>query len=988
MPFSLFACGRIVIIAILLFAACSFAEELDFSDQLPRIAPREPAEALQTMQVAPGFRVEQAASEPNVVDPVALAFDEDGRLFVIEMRGYSEDDGQILGRVRLLEDLDDDGVYEKSTVFADNLSWPTAITCARGGVFVGAAPDIYFLKDDNGDGVADQRRVVFTGFGKTNVQGLLNTFQWGLDHRIHGATSSSGGIVQPVVNGEPQGDGVNLRGRDFAIDTAAMTLSPTSGGAQHGMSFNDWGDKFVCSNSDHLQQVMYEDPYYSRNPYVVPPMSRQSIAADGPQADVYRTSPVEDWRVIRTKLRAEKVVPGVVEGGGRPAGYFTGATGVTIFRGDAWPAQFQGNAIVGDVGSNLVHRKQLNPQGIAYSGARIDEKSEFLSSSDIWFRPVQFANAPDGSLYIADMYREVIEHPKSLPPMIKQHLDLTSGRDRGRIYRIVGEKYQRPQTLQLSKMSAVELVELLEDPISWRRETAARLLYERNDTTAVQDLIAMASEGETPQGRVLALYALAGLDSLNAATLLTAIKDPHPRVRQHAIRLSEPLLSKSPALRQNIAALVTDSDSHVRYQLAFTLGELPVAEKQMPLAQLAHSDSSDPYFAAAIQSSVSTGAGSLLAELTKQSNPPSSGETALILALAKQVGKQQRKEDIAAILAALPQLNQANAPLASQLIQQMVANGDSTLATQLSSSIDGNGASMLTRMYDQALAIVVDEKETIDKRAAAIPTLRFRPFDADLFAGLLEPSQPLLLQQAALQTLAYFKSAEVADLVIERWPAMSPSLRQSAFQVLTANPHGIAQLLDAVQAEQIRTADLDLAMLQTMKSLVSDKLAHRIDALMKSESKSDRDAIVQAYRGALQISGDATRGEAVFLKNCSSCHQMNGKGHAIGPNLAAMKNRGAEAILINVLNPNLEVNPQYLSYVCLTNDGRALTGIIANETATSITLLQGENKSETILRIDIDQLRSTGASLMPQDLEKQIDQQAMADLLRYLLDQK
>ncbi|WP_050769392.1 PVC-type heme-binding CxxCH protein [Blastopirellula marina] len=987
MSFSLFACGRIAIVIFPLFAACGFAEEFDFSDQLPRIAPREPAEALQTMQVAPGFRVEQAACEPNVVDPVAMAFDEDGRLFVIEMRGYSEDDGQILGRVRLLEDLNDDGVYEKSTVFADHLSWPTAITCARGGVIVGAAPDIFFLKDDNGDGVADQRRVVFTGFGKTNVQGLLNTFKWGLDNRIHGATSSSGGVVKPVVDGEPQGDGINLRGRDFAIDTGAMTMTPTSGGAQHGMSFNDWGDKFVCSNSDHLQQVMYEDSYYSRNPYVAPPASRQSIAADGPQADVYRTSPVEDWRVIRTKLRAEKIVPGVVEGGGRPAGYFTGATGVTIFRGNGWPAQFQGNAIVGDVGSNLIHRKQLNSQGIAYSGTRIDEKSEFLSSSDIWFRPVQFANAPDGSLYIADMYREVIEHPKSLPPMIKQHLDLTSGRDRGRIYRIVGDTYERPPTLKLSEMSAAELVELLDDPISWRRETAARLLYEQSDRSAVSALISQVTKGATPQGRVLALYALAGLDSLDAATVSSALGDPHPRVRQHAVRLSEPLLRNSPALRQKVAALVSDSDPHVRYQLAFTLGELPVSEKQTPLAELVQTDGANPYFAAAIQSSVAAGAGSLLAELMTKSDPLSSGETKLILALAKQVGKQQRKEDVAAILAALPQLNQTNAPLTSQLIQQMAAGGDSTLATQLAASLDGNGASMLSRMYDQALAVVVDNKAPIDKRVAAMPTLRFRPFDADLFADLLEPSQPLLLQQAALQTLAYFKSAEVADLVIARWSAMSPALRQSAFQVLAANPTGITQLLNAVQAEQIRTADLDLTMLQTMKSLVSDKLALRIDALLKSETKSDRDAIVQAYRGALQISGDATRGEAVFLKNCASCHQMNGKGHPIGPNLAAMKNRGAEAILVNVLNPNLEVNPQYLSYVCLTNDGRALTGIIANETATSITLLQGENKSETILRIDIDQLRSTGASLMPQDLEKQIDPHAMADLLRYLLDQ-
>ncbi|MFI4874662.1 MAG: PVC-type heme-binding CxxCH protein [Blastopirellula sp. JB062] len=987
MPIPKFAVGRIAIVLFCAFAIRCSAEEIDYADQLPRIAPQEPAAALDTLKIAPGFRVEQAATEPNVVDPVAISFDEDGRMFVIEMRGYSEDDGMVLGRVRLLEDVDDDGVYEKSTVFADDFSWPTAIACTRGGVLVGAAPDIYFLKDDDGDGVADQRRVVFSGFRKANVQGLLNSFQWGPDNRIHGATSSSGGMVRPVVDGKPQGDPLNLRGRDFAIDTADMTIAATSGGAQHGMSFNDWGDKFVCSNSDHLQQVLYEDRYFSRNPYVASPSVRKSIAVDGPQADVYRSSPVEDWRVIRTKLRTTKVVPGIVEGGGRPAGYFTGATGVTIFRGDAWPAQHQGDAIVGDVGSNLVHRKKLSSQGIVFQGKRIDEKSEFLSSTDIWFRPVQYANAPDGSLYVADMYREVIEHPKSLPPMIKKHLDLTSGRDRGRIYRIVSEDYKRPATLKMSEMTTAELLPLLEDASSWRRETAARLIYERQDASIAPQLTALTTDGKTPQARIAALYALAGLRRLESATIMTALDDAHPRVRQHAIRISEPLLQDAPALRRKIAALVADDDPHVRYQLCFTLGYFPSVEKGKPLAELAQADGANPYFAAAIHSSVETGAGTLLAQLAEKPKQISNAEKSLVLALAQQIGKQKRQDDVAALLTLLPSLHQSSPALAQQIIQQAIGSGDAPLAQRLASSIDGRGEAMLQQIYDQALQVAQDPDSAIEQRVEAIHSLRFRPFDESFFADLMLPSQSLEVQQAALQSLSHFKSAEVANFVIAHWATMSPSLRKSAFQTLAAHPSGIACLLDAVEQDKVRTADLDLAMLNAMKSLVSDQLGERIEALAAPADQSHRNAIVQEYRSALQMSGDRKRGEAVFLKNCASCHQLNGKGHPIGPNLAAMKNRGPEAILTNVLNPNLEVNPQYMSYVCLTNDGRALTGIIANETATSITLLQGDNKSETVLRIDIDQLRSTGVSLMPQDLEKQIDKQAMADLLSYLLDQ-
>ncbi|HVW37717.1 MAG TPA: PVC-type heme-binding CxxCH protein, partial [Pirellulales bacterium] len=382
--------------------------EIDYSGELPRILPVEPADAIKTFKVQPGFRIEQLAAEPLVNDPVAMCFDEDGRLYVVEMRGYSEEPDDMLSQVRLLEDVDGDGRFDKSTVFADKLSWPTAVICYGGGVYIGDAPDIFYCKDTDGDGKADVRQKVFAGFGKSNVQGLMNTFAWGLDNRIHGATSSSGGKITPAD--DPQATPVTVNGRDFAFDPRTKEFATTSGGAQHGMSFDDWGRKFVCSNSDHIQQVMFEDRYLARNPYLSSPSPRLSIAADGPQAEVYRVSPVEPWRIVRTRLRASGAVPGVVEGGGRPAGYFTGATGVTIYRGDAWPKQPYELAVVGDVGSNLVHRKKLEPNGLEFIAKRIDDKSEFVASTDIWFRPAQFANAPDGTLYIMDVYREVIEH--------------------------------------------------------------------------------------------------------------------------------------------------------------------------------------------------------------------------------------------------------------------------------------------------------------------------------------------------------------------------------------------------------------------------------------------------------------------------------------------------------------------------------------------------------------------------------------------------
>lgn len=585
----------------------------DYAEELPRIPPTSPQDALRTFDLLPGLKVEQIASEPEVVDPVALDFDEFGRMYVVEMRGYSEDAEQNIGRIRRLEDTTGDGRYDESVVFLDGLSWPTAVVCTGGGILVGVSPDILFAQDTTGDGKADRTEVVFSGFNRSNVQGLLNSFQWGLDNRIHGATSSSGGTVQSTRN--PERDAVRLSRRDFVIEPRTMSLMPTSGGGQHGMSFDTSGRRYVSSNSDHIQLVMFEDRYIARNPYLAAPSPTKSIAADGPAATVYRTSPVEPWRIIRTRLRAQGLVPGIVEGGGKPAGYFTGATGVTIYRGDALPPEYHGNAFVADAGGNLVHRKTLTPDGVEVIANRADPGREFLSSKDIWFRPVQMANSPDGSLLVIDMSREVIEHPHSLPPMIKKHLDLTSGRDRGRIYRVVPEDFQQPADRVIGDANTQQLVQLLAHPNGWHRQTAARLIYERQDPAAMAPLKEMARNGKLPESRVRALYGLSGLEGLSTEVLLTALQDQHSEVREHAIRLAESLVSNSPELVDRLSEMVTDDAPLVRYQLAFTLGELPVAQRARPLAQLIAQNGDNPWLQLAVQSSLGQGASEVLAIL-------------------------------------------------------------------------------------------------------------------------------------------------------------------------------------------------------------------------------------------------------------------------------------------------------------------------------------------------------------------------------------
>ncbi len=464
-----------------------WAEEPQIEEsQMPRIPAIEPIDAMDTFDVRPGFRIELVAHEPDVVDPIAMAFDEEGALYVIEMRGYSERRDEGLGRIRYLRDEDGDGFYESSTVFKDGLKWPTGIVCYKGGVFVGATPEIRYFKDTDDDGVSDEERLVFTGFGpsgdRLNMQALFNSFRWGPDNRVWGATAASGGLV--VNPNNPSSSAVSVRGADFSFDPETLDFRPENGTAQYGMTFDSIGRRFVCSNSRHLIWIAYERNQLLESPFFDMPSPLVDIPIDGAAAAVFRISPDEPWRVVRTRWRVSGVVRGMVEGGGRVSGYFTSASGIHAYWGGAYGNAFRDNVFIGDVGSNLVHRKILRQEDGKVQPVSIrpedEQGTEFLRSHDNWFRPASFATGPDGCLYICDMYRETIEHPWSLPPGIKKHLDLDSGNDRGRIYRIEPEGFERPEIPKLSTLSDRELQAIAhQSKDDWAQTTARRLLFER-----------------------------------------------------------------------------------------------------------------------------------------------------------------------------------------------------------------------------------------------------------------------------------------------------------------------------------------------------------------------------------------------------------------------------------------------------------------------------------------------------------------------------
>ena len=956
---------------------------------LPRFPAVELAKAVETFQIKKGFRLELVAAEPLVNSPVTMAFDENSRLYVVEMIDYSErrDETPHAGRIRLLEDTDGDGKFDKSTVFADNLPWPTAIICYSGGVFVGATPDIIWLKDTNGDGKADERKVVFTGFGsgatRLNVQALINSFNWGLDNRIHGATGPIGGneVKSTATNAGPA---LDLRGRDFNIDPRSMRMQAEAGGGQYGLSFDSMGRKFVCSNSDHLQMLLFDLRYASRNPAFPMPSPRLSIAADGAAAEVFRLSPDEPWRIVRTRWRISGVVPGAVEGGGRVSGYFTGATGATIYRGNAYGPEFVDNAFIGDAGGNLVHRKVLSPNGVALTAKRPagEQNAEFLASRDTWFRPVHFQNAPDGCLYIADMYREVIEHPWSIPEAIKKHIDLNSGNNRGRIWRIVPENFQQPKPTKLGTATIPQLVGNLDSANGWTRDTAARLLYERQDRRAVVELERLLGKPLSALGRIHALYALQGLLALDPKHLLGSLADSDERVREHAVRLSETVLLGTRGtgpLAEKLLAMTTEHSPRVRYQLAFTLGEVRNPARPKALADIIRYNSDNAQMRAAVLSSLADGGGEVFASLVRdvrfRAQP---GSEEFLRQLAEMIGARNSYAEAKPVLEFAAKPDPA-APVATWV--RALGDGAVRAGTTLAAM---DKLSHLKGVFATAAQTVGNEKAAESARVQAAQLLALTSFaesGGKLIPLLDAPSEPLKL--AAIASLARYSAPEIGGELVKRWAAFSPRARTDALAALTTRPERALALLNGVESGSVKPADLSTAsvkLLQTSK----DKAVAALAAKIFPPAPKPAD-VLKSFQSALDLRGDAARGKTIYAERCASCHRAGKDGFALGPDFVTVKTAGKEKLLSSLIAPNAEIAPQFIAFQVDTKDGESYTALIGNETPSDVTLRMASGQEITLPRTKVKGMKSSGQSLMPENLSAGLTPQAMADLLEFIV---
>lgn len=977
--------------------------ETDYAADLPRLPQVPAAAARDTLAVAPGFALDLMAAEPLVASPVAIAWDEEGALFVAEMRGYSEDQGERIGRIRLLHDDDGDGRPDRATAYAEGLAWPTAVCCWDGGVFVADAPDILWLRDADGDGVADERRVVFTGFGTTNVQGLINSFAFGLDGRIYGSASSTGGNVRRVgPDGQAVGEPVKLAGRDFSFDPRMLDLRAETGGAQHGRSCDDAGNAYVCSNSNHAIRCMIEERFLGRNAAFTPPSGQESIAVDGPQAEVFRLSPVEPWRVLRTRLRASGLVPGVVEGGGRPAGYFTSATGITIVRGDRC-GDLAGMLVVGDVGSNLVHRKRIVRHGAGVRAERVDEKSELVASRDTWFRPVQFANAPDGGLWIVDMQREVIEHPASLPPPIKKHIDLTSGRDSGRLWRLAATPAERRSAPRLASATSDALVALLSHPNGWHRDTAHRLLLARRDMAAVPalrrvvlDEVVTPAPGAptTDLGRQHAAFVLASLGGLESDHVVACLASGSPIVRSAGVRLVESLSLAgrltAPLIERLAGVAANEPDVGVRFRLALVAGVLPSEPRHAVLSALLARDGADAWSRTAAFTSLSGDGATAIVREWLAAGPDGLGAS-MRTVLPGLFAQMARRGDPAAwstAVDAIAALTAAARELEDRLVAvELLVDLDAAIAAGGGSlpDVDPRARALGAEVFETARQMARDRSLPPAARARAVRGMLLAAEGVRELVSLATADEPLAVVTAAIDTLGRSRTPAATDALVAGLATGSSQHAARWVEPLLRDAARATRLLDAVADRTIDAARLDRQQANALWRFPDAAVRQRAAEVLGAPPPADRAPLVEAYRASLPMQGNAAAGKAIFTAQCSGCHRVEGVGRELAPNLVAMQSRGADAILLGVLDPNREVLPAFVAHTAVTSDGRVLTGIVAAQSETSVTLRAADGTDHLLPREDIDSLASTGRSLMPEGFERAVDPKGMADLLAYLM---
>ncbi|WP_395735853.1 neutral/alkaline non-lysosomal ceramidase N-terminal domain-containing protein [Prosthecobacter sp.] len=923
--------------------------------------PLSPEESAKKWHLREGYRIELVAAEPVVLDPVAFDWDDKGRLWVIEMADYPlgmDGNGKPGGRVVMLEDENGDGRYDKRTVIVNDLSYPTGILAWREGVLVTAAPDLFFIKPNG------EKQVLYTGFSTGNQQLRVNGLRWGMDGWVYCAAGAHHGGYNKGTQIECKltGQKIDLGSRDFRFKPDTGEFDPQSGPSQFGRTRDDWGHWFGVQNSYPLWHFVLQDHYLRRNPHVIPPDPIHQLFQRNPP--VYPASSMEKRFHSFDQ-----------------SGRFTSACGIEMYRDRVLFDDGKTHAFTCEPFHNVVQHHVLEDDGVTFKATRdpAEAKMDFLASEDRWCRPVMVRTGPDGALWVADMYRYMIEHPQWLPQNGKDELlpHYREGDNKGRIWKVVRSSEPVKGETKIQGLASTN---------GWQRDKAQMELMWSGAKTSLDPLL----DEKLPQARAQAAWTLLATGRLTTAMCLKLLADESPRVREQALQMAERLEWKgdeSGTLHQALMKLTADTDAKVRLQLACSVGEWHEPGMSSVLVELMKRDSGDPIILGAILSSASD----FLLEISEHA-PDAAFEP--LVGMAIHAWYEAALANLCDRMLIHDEFKDSLEPRLLLLHKfLLIAQAQGTTILK-----------MKERARTERLTSYLEELMQYTNAAMTIPwDWKDAPLSALIAMGEIpvmvpgweakgyETLQNWLaysradLQQAAVNVLGRHPKPETDDLLLDKLPTATPLLKQDILTALLSHEDGALKLLTGMKNGKLHLAGLMDAATQTRLLQHPSKPVKALAKVVLQETGASKRADVLAkFKPALKLKGDATKGKQVFAQACITCHKLDGVGIDLGPDLRSVVEHDAEKLMNSILDPSAIIEPGFMAYNCTLKSGEQLYGVIATETSASLTLKMAGNVTKSVLRSEITSLQSTGMSLMPEGLEAALSPQSLADLIAYL----
>jgi len=971
----------------------------------PAGGPVAPEEAGKRLRIQRDFEIQLVASEPLVVNPIAVEWDAGGRMWVAMTPEYpfKETPRRVAGRdsIVILEKSGPNGRFTTSRVFADDLVLPTGFVLYRDGVIVAQAPEILFLRDTNGDGKADKREVLFSGFGRADTHAVISNLRWGLDGWVYGCQGYSGNDSTNITNPRRRkfgriGNGIFR----FRPDGSAMEQVASYGGNSWGIDFNWEGECFFSkANGPHLNHVVMPERFLARG-RIGNATSEKSVG------DHDRVNP------IFTDKRHEYVQVA-------PLGVFTAARGCTIYEGGAWPERYFGSAFVCEPTVHIVHEDILfRSESPTFEATRRDD-AEFLAGDDLWFRPMHTRVGPDGAMYLLDFYNQAISH-NDIRGIAhgKGNAALRPDRDHehGRIWRIT-HRDQRPFAVpNLATATPDELVGALQHPNAWVRLNAQRLLIETQARGAAPALAALLRTNRMMYARVHALWSLHQLGSLADSNLIAGLLDRQPSVVNNALRVVSELREQpSTNVIKEVVKQLKDTHERTRLDALCALGAWQPGANAITNVHKLYPELKDAWSKSAVLG-VARRAPTNFIRLSFASDKPEYRElvTPLIediiaardtatagwvLGHVARAGGGADKLKIAVLNVFARNLATFSPPWTTNIEAALkaLARADNrtvrVAAFPLAAHFDQPGlfAGRSEAWRTNLLADLSNDKLKEEDRIALLTSLMTVPslhpaVLARVDALLSQPKgAPGGIQKAAVTELGRLTNRAAAEVLIKDFTKLNTENRQLAFSTLLRYPRWGLALLDALERRTIKLSDLGVQGASRLLTHPDRTVARRASVVIESiqgPPNREKDALIAKVLPALSQAADLKNGREQFEKNCTICHKFGDKGKELGPDLTGIGLNAPGVLLLHILDPNRVVEGNFISCNIITKKGEEYSGLIKTENTESLTLKNLEG--ESVLRhADIASRRSSGLSLMPEGMET-LGEKNLRDIIAYM----